>query len=111
MLTHPLHSAWPAAAAMMSMCTLQLSRTRQRCVLARSFSPVLRTKAPPGVKQRYCQHNNCVHGLQDAVYAVAYASNGKRFASGGADKTVIIWTSKASMCLLTAAASTQHPAA
>jgi WD40 repeat protein len=29
------------------------------------------------------------------VYAVAYASNGKRFASGGADKTVIIWTSKA----------------
>lgn len=32
---------------------------------------------------------------QDAVYAVAYASNGKRFASGGADKTVIIWTSKA----------------
>lgn len=33
--------------------------------------------------------------VQDAVYAVAYASNGKRFASGGADKTVIIWTSKA----------------
>lgn len=32
--------------------------------------------------------------LQDAVYAVAYATNGKRFASGGADKTVIIWTSK-----------------
>ena len=31
---------------------------------------------------------------QDAVYAVAYASNGKRFASGGADKTVIVWTSK-----------------
>jgi intraflagellar transport protein 122 len=28
------------------------------------------------------------------VYAVAYAFNGKRFASGGADKTVIIWTSK-----------------
>lgn len=50
----------------------------------------------------------CVHRLrpprihavvQDAVYAVAYASNGKRFASGGADKTVIIWTSKVS-CLV-----------
>ncbi|KAF6264914.1 hypothetical protein COO60DRAFT_1621541 [Scenedesmus sp. NREL 46B-D3] len=34
-------------------------------------------------------------GHKDSVYAVAYASNGKRFASGGADKTVIIWTSKA----------------
>jgi hypothetical protein len=31
---------------------------------------------------------------QDSVYCVAYAHNGKRFASGGADKTVIIWTSK-----------------
>lgn len=35
---------------------------------------------------------SCV--LQDSVYAVAYAFNGKRFASGGTDKTVIIWTSK-----------------
>ncbi|GBF97536.1 hypothetical protein Rsub_10459 [Raphidocelis subcapitata] len=34
-------------------------------------------------------------GHKAAVYAVAYAANGKRFASGGADKTVIIWTSKA----------------
>eukprot|EP00879_Flechtneria_rotunda_P020074 GHRR01021110.1.p1 GENE.GHRR01021110.1~~GHRR01021110.1.p1 ORF type:complete len:1138 (+),score=467.94 GHRR01021110.1:213-3626(+) len=34
-------------------------------------------------------------GHKDSVYAVAYAFNGKRFASGGADKTVIIWTSKA----------------
>ena len=25
------------------------------------------------------------------MYCVAYAQNGKRFASGGADKTVIIW--------------------
>jgi hypothetical protein len=32
---------------------------------------------------------------QGPVYCVAYASNGKRFASGGADRTVIIWTSKA----------------
>jgi hypothetical protein len=31
---------------------------------------------------------------QEAVYCVAYSSNGKRFASGGADKTVIIWTSE-----------------
>lgn len=42
-----------------------------------------------------------LHGLirqllpQDAIYCVAYAHNGKRFASGGADNTVIIWTSKA----------------
>lgn len=45
------------------------------------------------------QPHACLHCcMQDAVYAVAYASNGKRFASGGADKTVIIWTSKASLC-------------
>lgn len=33
--------------------------------------------------------------LQDTVYCVAYSRDGKRFASGGADKTIIIWTSKA----------------
>ena len=38
--------------------------------------------------------SRCCLSLQDAVYCVAYASNGKRFASGGADSTVIIWTSK-----------------
>ena len=32
--------------------------------------------------------------LQDTVYCVNYARDGKRFASGGADKCVIIWTSK-----------------
>lgn len=31
---------------------------------------------------------------QDTVYCVSYAFDGKRFASGGADNTVIIWTSK-----------------
>jgi len=30
------------------------------------------------------------------VYCVAYSSNGKRFASGGADRMVIIWTSQVS---------------
>ena len=30
-------------------------------------------------------------GHKDLVYCVAYAKNGKLFASGGADKTVIIW--------------------
>eukprot|EP01137_Pigoraptor_chileana_P031284 Opistho-2@18911 len=33
-------------------------------------------------------------GHKEAVYAVAYSHDGKRFASGGADKTVIIWTNK-----------------
>ena len=33
-------------------------------------------------------------GHKDTVYCVAYARDGKRFASGGADKCVIIWTSK-----------------
>jgi intraflagellar transport protein 122 len=31
--------------------------------------------------------------LQDAIYCIAYATDGSRFASGGADKTVIIWSS------------------
>ena len=33
-------------------------------------------------------------GHRDTVYAVAYAKDGKRFASGSADKSVIIWTDK-----------------
>ncbi|XP_058792241.1 intraflagellar transport protein 122 homolog [Phymastichus coffea] len=33
-------------------------------------------------------------GHKDIVYCVCYASDGKRFASGSADKTVIIWTNK-----------------
>lgn len=37
---------------------------------------------------------------QGAVYCVAYAWSGKRFASGGADKTVIVWTSKVRGCWL-----------
>ncbi|KAL0031263.1 hypothetical protein WJX77_012099 [Trebouxia sp. C0004] len=36
-----------------------------------------------------------LRGHKDAVYCVAYSYDSKRFASGGADKTVIIWTSKA----------------
>eukprot|EP00164_Ancoracysta_twista_P001588 GFYU01002082.1.p1 GENE.GFYU01002082.1~~GFYU01002082.1.p1 ORF type:complete len:1195 (-),score=419.63 GFYU01002082.1:77-3661(-) len=34
-------------------------------------------------------------GHKETVYCVAYSKDGKRFASGGADKTIIIWTSKA----------------
>ncbi|XP_043287356.1 intraflagellar transport protein 122 homolog isoform X2 [Venturia canescens] len=33
-------------------------------------------------------------GHKDTVYCVCYARDGKKFASGGADKAVIIWTSK-----------------
>lgn len=34
-------------------------------------------------------------GHKDTVYCVTYSRDGKRFASGGADKQVIIWTAKA----------------
>ena len=33
-------------------------------------------------------------GHKDTVYCVTYSADSKRFASGGADKTVIIWTAK-----------------
>lgn len=33
-------------------------------------------------------------GHKDTVYCVCYARDGKRFASGGSDKTVIIWNNK-----------------
>ena len=33
-------------------------------------------------------------GHKDVVYCVTYAKDGKRFASGSADKSVIIWTNK-----------------
>ncbi|XP_074101716.1 intraflagellar transport protein Oseg1 [Cotesia typhae] len=33
-------------------------------------------------------------GHKDTVYCVCYSRDGKRFASGGADKCVIVWTSK-----------------
>ena len=35
-----------------------------------------------------------IPGHKDTVYCVAYAKDGKRFASGSADKCVIIWTNK-----------------
>ena len=33
-------------------------------------------------------------GHKETVYCVRYAKDSKKFASGGADKTVIIWTSE-----------------
>lgn len=33
-------------------------------------------------------------GHKDTVFCVAYARDGKKFASGGLDKCVIIWTQK-----------------
>ncbi|CAL1605566.1 unnamed protein product [Knipowitschia caucasica] len=38
--------------------------------------------------------NQPLKGHKDTVYCVAYAKDGKRFASGSADKSIIIWTSK-----------------
>ena len=35
-----------------------------------------------------------LRGHKDTVYSVAFVRDGTRFASGGADKTVIIWTRK-----------------
>lgn len=45
----------------------------------------------------YDENGEMLHSLKghkEYVYAVAYSRDGKRFASGGADKTIIIWTSK-----------------
>lgn len=33
-------------------------------------------------------------GHKDNVYCVSYAKDGKKFASGAADKCVIVWTNK-----------------
>ena len=37
---------------------------------------------------------HALKGHRGAVYCVAYAWDGRRFASGGADKAVIVWTSR-----------------
>jgi len=45
-----------------------------------------------------CIDGDLLHSLKGhkkTLYCVAYAKDGKRFASGGEDKTIIIWTSKA----------------
>ena len=46
-----------------------------------------------------CNDGELVHpplkGHKKTLYCVAYSKDGKRFASGGEDKTIIIWTNKA----------------
>jgi intraflagellar transport protein 122 len=45
-----------------------------------------------------CADGDLLHtlkGHKKTLYCVAYAKDGKRFASGGEDKTIIIWTNKA----------------
>ena len=57
------------------------------------------TQLVAGVGSRVLVYNasdgdllHSLKGHKDAVYAVSYALDGKHFASGAADKTVIIWT-------------------
>ena len=48
-----------------------------------------------------CADGDLLHSLKGhkkTLYCVAYSKDGKRFASGGEDKTIIIWTSKAEGC-------------
>ena len=45
-----------------------------------------------------CVDGDLLHSLKGhkkTLYCVAYAKDGKRFSSGGEDKTIIIWTNKA----------------
>ncbi|XP_024523366.1 intraflagellar transport protein 122 homolog isoform X2 [Selaginella moellendorffii] len=43
----------------------------------------------------FIMHVATLAGHKGAVYCLAYSRDGKRFASGGADKTIIVWTYKA----------------
>ena len=59
------------------------------------------TQLVAGVGSRVLVYNasdgdllHSLKGHKDAVYGVSYARDGKNFASGAADKTVIIWTDK-----------------
>lgn len=59
------------------------------------------TQLVAGVGSRVLVYNasdgDLLHSLKghnDAVYAISYAHDGKHFASGAADKTVIIWTGR-----------------
>ena len=56
------------------------------------------TQLVAGVGSRVLVYNatdgdllHSLKGHKDAVYAVSYSRDGKRFASGGADKLVILW--------------------
>uniref|UniRef100_A0A673IZY9 Intraflagellar transport protein 122 homolog n=1 Tax=Sinocyclocheilus rhinocerous TaxID=307959 RepID=A0A673IZY9_9TELE len=58
-------------------------------------------RAVPTWIDKYCVYDTAdgtliqpLKGHKDTVYCVAYAKDGKRFASGSADKSIIIWTSK-----------------
>lgn len=60
------------------------------------------TQLVAGVGSRVLVYNasdgdllHSLKGHKDAVYGISYARDGKNFASGAADKTVIIWTDKA----------------
>ena len=43
-------------------------------------------------KSRQGMLMHTLKGHKDAIYAAAYARDGQRFATGGADKTVIVWS-------------------
>ena len=55
-----------------------------------TFQQLVARKAAAGPKSIW--NVSLISGHKEAVYCVAYSRDGKRFASGGADKCVIIWT-------------------
>ena len=63
-----------------------------KSLIAAAGNRVLMYATPPD-EQGFPVLLNSLKGHKDTVFCVAYARDGERFASGGADNCVIIWTS------------------
>ncbi|KAK7605351.1 hypothetical protein V9T40_007209 [Parthenolecanium corni] len=72
----------------------------EQCIYDLSFHPdgsQLIVTAGPAILAYNCTNGSVIRtltGHKDNVYCLSYCLDGTKFASGGADKTVIIWTSK-----------------